>query len=309
VTRYAERPVLFGRDDSLVGILTRPLERGTPGGGRPPDPTPTLVLLNSGIIHRVGPNRLYVLLARRLAAEGFTTLRFDLSGLGDSKVAWDPEATDPQGMTDRDVRLALDWLDGVGSGEGGYVLAGLCSGADNARRAAFRDPRIVGAIMIDPDVYRTPGYWLRHIGKRLLRGRTWRNVLTLQHPWIRSALGGEEEAEEAVTASAMTVTRLPGREELEEQHRELVGRGVRLFYLFSGGLEVRYNYRDQLLDGLRGVDFEDCLTLEYHGESDHTFSRPEYQRSVLHSMVDWVRSTSFEAPARRTEPTGASADG
>lgn len=293
---YVERPALFGRENSLVGVLTTP--RGGDSVGAPEGRRPTLVLLNSGIVHRVGPNRLYVTLARRLARHGFTTFRFDLSGLGDSRVAWDPEASDPRGMTDRDIRLALDWIDDAVGGRDGYVLAGLCSGADNARRAAVRDPRVAGAILIDPDVHRTPGYWLRHLGKRILRGRTWRNVLTLRHPWIRGLLEGAPEEESAEAASmAMAATTVPEPEELARQHRELVRRRVKLFYLFSGGLEMRYNYREQFLDGQRDVDFEDCLTLEYHGESDHTFSRLEYQRRVVDAMAEWMRSTTFEAPA------------
>ena len=46
---------------------------------------PWVVLLNAGIIHRIGPNRLYVQLARRLASRGHAVLRFDLAGIGDSE--------------------------------------------------------------------------------------------------------------------------------------------------------------------------------------------------------------------------------
>src|SRR5262249_47307203 len=63
VTRpYREKVVTFGAGRGLVGIVTLP---GTPR----PD-APQLLLINSGIIHRVGANRLYVSLARTLAAAG-----------------------------------------------------------------------------------------------------------------------------------------------------------------------------------------------------------------------------------------------
>ncbi|HEY5972738.1 MAG TPA: hypothetical protein VIT22_12400, partial [Pseudoxanthomonas sp.] len=45
----------------------------------------TVVLLNAGLIHRVGPFRLYVRLARELAESGFDVLRFDLPGIGDGQ--------------------------------------------------------------------------------------------------------------------------------------------------------------------------------------------------------------------------------
>ena len=43
-----------------------------------------IVIFNAGAVHRVGPNRMTVTLARRLAAMGLPSLRFDLEGLGDS---------------------------------------------------------------------------------------------------------------------------------------------------------------------------------------------------------------------------------
>jgi alpha/beta superfamily hydrolase len=69
--------VLFGRTRSLVGIITDP-----PEAERDPQ-RPAIVCLNAGIIHRVGPHRLYVKMARTLAAMGFVVLRFDFSGIGD----------------------------------------------------------------------------------------------------------------------------------------------------------------------------------------------------------------------------------
>jgi len=78
--RTPRRPSSSGRSGSaprLFGILTEP--EGAPLG-------PTVLLLNAGLIHHIGPARLWVSLARRFAAAGMRCLRFDLSGLGDSPV-------------------------------------------------------------------------------------------------------------------------------------------------------------------------------------------------------------------------------
>ena len=73
-----EEAVIFGENHSLDGIITNPAAAG------PIDSSPGVILLNSGLVHRVGPNRVYVKLARRLAGLGLTVLRFDYSGVGDS---------------------------------------------------------------------------------------------------------------------------------------------------------------------------------------------------------------------------------
>src|SRR6185503_8792569 len=45
---------------------------------------PVVLLSNAGATHHVGPNRLYVMAARALAAAGLRSLRLDLPGLGDN---------------------------------------------------------------------------------------------------------------------------------------------------------------------------------------------------------------------------------
>ena len=69
-----ERPVALG-PNSLFGIETVPVSVD----GRPP-----VLFLNAGVIDHVGPARAWVTLARALAARGFRTVRFDLSGVGTS---------------------------------------------------------------------------------------------------------------------------------------------------------------------------------------------------------------------------------
>jgi len=70
-----ERVLRFGDSDNLIGIHTSSAASSK---------RPGIVLVNSGVVHRAGPNRLYVNIARQLAAVGYPVLRFDLSGIGDS---------------------------------------------------------------------------------------------------------------------------------------------------------------------------------------------------------------------------------
>ena len=74
-----EQVVMVGDELPLVGVLSEPEVDNNP------TPRVAVILLNSGVIHRVGSCRLSVTLARSLCEKaGLTTFRFDFSGIGDS---------------------------------------------------------------------------------------------------------------------------------------------------------------------------------------------------------------------------------
>jgi pimeloyl-ACP methyl ester carboxylesterase len=135
-----ETAVLFGSARSLVGIMTPPPETTKARD------LPAAILLNSGLIHRVGPNRLYVNLARLLATLGFPVLRFDFSGIGDSQVREDHLAFEKSAISE--TQEAMDYLHAV-AGSRQFILMGICSGANASFHTACRDPRVVGAVLIN----------------------------------------------------------------------------------------------------------------------------------------------------------------
>jgi len=134
-----ESALLFGEDKSLVAVLTDP-EPGAEGVRR------GVIILNAGVLHRVGPNRVHVHLARLLAESGFVVLRFDFSGIGDSRKA---EGTEP--FAQRAVREACQAMDVLGQQRGvrEFLVIGICAGADAGLEVCSRDPRVVGAVLID----------------------------------------------------------------------------------------------------------------------------------------------------------------
>jgi alpha/beta superfamily hydrolase len=118
-----EEAVSFGPAGALQGVVTLPKGDDKTEWG--------VVLLNAGVVHRVGPNRLYVQLARSLAPHDFTTLRFDFSNVGDSPGREDNVPFERRAV--EEVRHAMDWL----SNEHGcrkFALMGVCSGAEVAPR-------------------------------------------------------------------------------------------------------------------------------------------------------------------------------
>jgi pimeloyl-ACP methyl ester carboxylesterase len=115
--------------------------------GSPPRRRAGLVFANSGIVHRIGANRMSVVLARGLAADGYDSLRFDMSGLGDSSerrdgLSWETaaplelvEAVDLMVETDRERPV---------------VMYGNCGGAAKSVWAAMADDRINGLVLTNP---------------------------------------------------------------------------------------------------------------------------------------------------------------
>ncbi|KAB2882946.1 MAG: hypothetical protein F9K40_23225, partial [Kofleriaceae bacterium] len=147
--RAVERAMALGAEANLIGILSGP---ALPAASPSRTPRPVVIFLNAGVLHRVGPHRLHVNLARRLAARGISSLRLDLSGIGDSRSV--PGSLSFRQSAVADTRAAMDQL-GAELGARRFILFGLCSGADNALATAEVDPRVTGIIVLDPPAYVT----------------------------------------------------------------------------------------------------------------------------------------------------------
>ena len=136
-----EQVVNFGQENNLVGILNVGNVEAFKGNIKP-----TVIILNSGLVHRVGPNRVYVKLARCLSEKGLDVLRFDFSGIGDSSHRKDNLPFTKSAV--QEVKMAMDWL-GRERLTTVYILIGICSGADVSFRTACEDPRVVGVVPIN----------------------------------------------------------------------------------------------------------------------------------------------------------------
>jgi pimeloyl-ACP methyl ester carboxylesterase len=158
----------FGKNGSLVGIVTDPADGAANGD------LPGFILVNSGVIHRVGPNRLSVRIARELSEKGYTSCRIDFSGVGDSLSDTDATEADIESKWIGEVKAAMDLLSET-RGIRRFVLAGSCSGAGISFLAAQADPRVVGTILINPAARKAP---FRYYLKLALRQpNMWRRIL------------------------------------------------------------------------------------------------------------------------------------
>lgn len=279
-----EKVVLIGARKSLVAIATLPPTA-------PAQPRPAIIVLNSGIVHRVGHNRMYVALARELAEQGHIVLRIDLSGIGDS----DGRAgmSDPIEAGLADVKDAVDWLE-TARGVKSVVLMGLCSGANQSILYAARDARVGGVVLLDPSIPRTRRYYVNFIGARLLSAQYWRNFFQGRASiWKRFARSSRSGAPVAPSIPLLSINDPAVRANLEQAYRLAVEQRIHILAVFTGGVNTQHNYRAQLLDAMPRVPFGDLLLLEYFERCDHTFSRAEDRRRLFDSVEGWLAATPF----------------
>lgn len=240
---------------------------------------PAIVFLNAGMLHRVGPNRLHVRMARELARCGFASLRFDCSGIGDS-----PPRTDglprPAAVLG-DVRDALDFV-GAERGASSFILVGLCSGADLAFRAALADKRIVGAVLIDGLPYRTARSRMHYYASRLLRRGGWRRLFASDGPVWRLLRRSQRPPRRP---SALLRRDVPTKDEAESSLRELTQRGVRFLLIYTPGRE--YSYRRQFRDMFPSVG-SDQVEVAYFRDSNHTFTLRANQDLLVRTVDEWI---------------------
>ena len=66
--------------------------------------------------------------------------------------------------------------------------------------------------------------------------------------------------------------------------------GNRFLAVLTGEREDCHNYREQLLDAFPDVPFGDRLQLEYHEDTDHTFTSEANRARVLGVIGAWVEA-------------------
>lgn len=281
MARLAESVVLLGPRRSLVGVHTLPAAQANR------DPGTFVLILNAGIIHRVGPNRLHVELARAIAASGYPAVRFDLSGIGDSKPRTD--ALPPFEGALADVREVIDSLSKE-RGATRFVLIGLCSGANHSIFSASTDPRVVAVGLIDPYIPRTRRYYFNHYFGRMARAESWRNFFRGEHPvwqWLGERLDIRRAAVSA-TGAAAGPDEHEIRRHLADAYGSAAKRGVKIFAAFTADLESQHNYREQIVEAFPEVPLAPVLQLHYFAHVDHTFSSSRERLALIEMLVKWL---------------------
>lgn len=287
------KALLLGERETILGIVTEPAALDAD--------KPICLVLNAGIIHRIGAHRNAVNIARDLAGAGFTVVRLDLSGIGDSPRRRD--ALDFGASAVADVREVMDHLSKLYDTDR-FVAIGLCSGADNGFQASVVDERLVGAVFLDGYGYPTSTFRLRDLAAR---ARAQKNAVALakkmagkivdraisigQHklPEVFGTPPVEPESSGPPSAVPDYVREFPPRDEVARQLQDLVNRDYQMLWLYTGGVFGYFNYEGQFRDSFPDVDFRACLDVVHLVNCNHTATALQSQRQIRDAITDWAR--------------------
>lgn len=281
-----ERIMCYGKRTRLTGVLSY----ADPEHVKTMPASTCVILLNAGIVRKVGPGRLNVELARRISDSGLDVFRFDFAGVGDS-----PARTDGRDLADgiiTDVQETMDHLERT-LGFRRFIVMGLCSGADNGMRAAERDDRIIGVAMFDPTIDRTARWYWEALKIRLQSFDRIKSMLTPRHPLIRRLLGlaalERESGDGAGEQPELYQVTYADRASISQCLETLMARNVSLFVTFTGSWDFIYNYKSQFLDVYADVPFSDRLNLSFRPHADHSFLDHRHRKQLIDDLTDWCR--------------------
>jgi pimeloyl-ACP methyl ester carboxylesterase len=273
VTEATETIARLGAGQRLLGIVTLPARRR--------DDAPACLLMNAGVVHRIGPHRINVKIARALAEVGIASIRIDLSGLGDSPPAPGALHSGEQAVLDlQDAMAHLEQTLGIRR----FIVFGLCSGSVHAYLLAQKDDRVVGVTMFDSYLFPT---LKTHVLRRWSRLRTasWRSLARKPLEWLQPAPRDQQSGE---TSTDLRMA-LPTRAQFAQAMNALTARGVSVYLYYSASFLEKFNYHGQMRDTFGNAPFMSRIRYDYETDVDHTVTSQHAQRKVVASVVDWAR--------------------
>ncbi len=273
-----DQAVVFGKYQNLVGTVTHPSDKSS---------TVAAIFLTAGMLHQAGPFRLYVDLARALADKNICSMRFDLSGIGESlAVGVGGQSID---RAANETAQAMDYLQNTYHIDK-FILFGLCSGADDSVHTAVKDNRVVGLVTLDGCGYRTARFrWIRltrHIVPRLLMPSKWMRL-------IQRLMAQDDEALATLKVGA-DIREYPTRDDAANEFKILLNRGVQMHFIYTSGIAEYYNYENQFFEMFSDVSWNGLASTKFFPHMDHVAmlceDRNELVQDVSRRMIGIANS-------------------
>lgn len=312
-------PVTFQNKDGrrLFGMVHRPAHPCASGVA--------ILLLSPGVKMRVAPHRLYLDMAERFVALGYSVLRFDFYGLGDSEGEAEEEfLADLYGAVQvgryiNDTIAAMDWMQSM-YGTEKFIVSGLCGGAITGLLTAVKDPRVVGLLGLaipvildgsgmDFNKYMTEAQLNAtrdgYLGKLATPGawRSWIRFLTFQSDYKMIARSLFKPLLERLHTSK-PVEAAPAQAEPADNtnpyfanaFRQMVSTSRPICLIFAEMDRLYWEFEKKFVERNRTVLDLSASRYEIHVTKDanHIFSFREWEEDMLDHCSRWLRAFDSE---------------
>jgi alpha-beta hydrolase superfamily lysophospholipase len=295
LTKIRESILQFGSEKQLFGILSQPLSKDWQN-------RPTIVLSNSGAVHHIGPNRLYVLLARNISRSGFRCLRMDLSGLGDSYIEDITKENDSYvSSSSTDINEALKSLQ---HDETKFIIMGLCSGAHASFHAAMDliSQPIEECILINPITF----YWKEgmSLSTTLSLDTKWvyyKNTMRKKERWIKLIRGDVDLKSIINTVGEKVITIIKNKfsailrhfrlidpipDDLNSDLKSICSAGRKISFIFSTtdpGYDV---LKSNAKSAVNKLSKKQCINIQFVKDADHTFTTNTHRIELTNKLIN-----------------------
>jgi pimeloyl-ACP methyl ester carboxylesterase len=213
---------------------------------------------------------------------GFPSLRVDLAGTGDSPPR--PGLTSQQSVA-ADFEEILAVLESR-LGRLPLVLAGLCTGADNAVKLTLEEPRVVGMVLLDPICFPDRGFRARGLLAKYINPARYIEWLKRRFKALTRPRGKKQEDKTSV--DPLTIRDYPTREQMRaafESIREREGRVLSIFTHYALGY---YNQTGQLGRALGANGYQQFCTELFWPQVHHTYPLELHRRRLMETIKTWA---------------------
>lgn len=273
-----ETPVVFG-DGRYVGVICQPCCAN--------EHAPAVLLVNTAGVHRVGCGRYAVLMARRLAAQGITSLRMDLGGVGDSLHHDDSPTLEAvyarHSVTD--ATAGVEWL--MAAGHPGIVMFGVCAGAYVSIHTTLAHPRVVGCMSINLPFF----FWSGPQTEPRAPSQVYMRSIRDPHKWLRLLTGRSDLRRIAVSLARRWYERSAVRQLLMDLERKGVRTSL-VYGPFDAGLDelpIRFRPNARKIGKLKNV------TVTMLKQVDHSLSSRTARDVVITYFEEFLHERTLVA--------------
>jgi len=305
-------PVTFKNKNGLTlhGILEQPVNDL--------DKSTAILFLSPGIKMRVAPHQLYNKMSRHFVGLGYTVLRFDFYGLGDSEgevtemMLADLYRSIQEGRYVDDTLSAIEWLSKEVN-KNKFLLTGLCGGAITGLLSAEKDDRINGLLglgipvildgsKVDAAKNLTAGHMNRlqkGYVRKIFDPKSWMRLLTFQSDYriifnilkknIRKRLVSPE-----ATASA-DINRVDINDNTNPLFApavfKMLERDAKINFIFSGSDRLDWEYEEKFVSLYKNKlnQYEgEALSVCTIDDANHILSLPKWQNEMIEISTSWL---------------------